>query len=72
MELIRFRKNCDFIASGIFAVGQLVCFYEIGLIAIREVSPPSAKGVHCARKRAFVYLLFQLTKHVDSYEIVLL
>ena len=55
------------------------CVYEIGLIAISEVSPPFGEEPWtCARNvwgrgqaRAFVYLLFQLTKNADSYEIVL-
>ena len=42
MELIRFRKNSDFIAVGIFEVENFRdrCVYEIGFIAIREMSPP--------------------------------
>ena len=39
VELIRFRKkNSDFIAVAIFV--KLENCYEIGLSAIREVSPP--------------------------------
>ena len=55
------------------------CVYEIGLIAIREVSPLFGEEPWtCARNawgrgqaRVFVYLLFQLTKNADSYGIVL-
>ena len=42
VELIRFRKNSNFIAVGLFELENFRdrCVYEIGLIAIREVSPP--------------------------------
>ena len=54
------------------------CVYEIGLIAIREVSPPfSEVPWMCAQNvwgrgqsRALVYLLFQLTENADNYGIV--
>ena len=41
VELIRFRKNIDFIDGGNFEVGNFRDrrVYEIGLIAIRDVSP---------------------------------
>ena len=47
VELIRFRKNIDFIDVGNFEVG--ISFrdrrvYEIGLIAIRDVSPLFCAG----------------------------
>ena len=45
---------------------------EIGLIAIREVSPPFGEEPcpYCVRTRYFVYFIFQLTKNADSYGIV--
>ena len=51
--------------------------YEIGLIAIRDVSPPFGgepwpwtRNAWGRGSMAFVYLLFQLTKYADSYGIV--
>ncbi len=73
VELIRFRKkNRDFIVVGIFEVRQLFCFcllnwahcYARGVATVRWIA------VHCARKRAFVYFIFQLTKNAGSYGIV--
>ena len=42
VQLIRFRKNIDFIDVGNFEVGNFRDrhVYEIGLIAMRDVSPP--------------------------------
>ena len=40
VELMRFRKNSDFIDIGNFEVG----IYEIGLIAIRDESPLTSSG----------------------------
>ena len=78
VELIRFRRNSDFIAVGTFEVENFRdrCVYEIGAIAIREMSPAFGEEPWwtCTRNargrgqaRAFVYLLFQLTKKADSY-----
>ncbi len=41
VQLIPFRKKIDFIDVGNFGVGNFRdrCVYEIGLIAIRDVSP---------------------------------
>ena len=46
VEIIRLRKNIDFIAVAKVQVGQ-----QFGLIAIREVSPPFGedRSVHCGR-----------------------
>ena len=38
VELIRLRKNIDFIAVETFQVGQQ--FMKLGSLSIREVSPP--------------------------------
>ena len=58
MELIRIRKNSDFIAVGIFEVGQLFCVYEIGLIAIHEVSPPFGEESYTALEQGLSFILF--------------
>ena len=66
-------KNSDFIAVGIFEVGQLLLFvYEIGLIAIREVSPPFGEEPCTALEQGLSFILFfrRLTKNADSYGIV--
>ena len=46
VELIRFRKNIDFIDVGNFEVGIYFrdCVYEIGLIATHDVSPLFCAG----------------------------
>ena len=57
VELIRFRKNSDFIAVGIFEVGQLFKTNEIRLIAIREVSPPLGDTIP-SKNIAFTQVFF--------------
>ena len=73
VELIRFRKKiATLLTLESLQWDNFFCVYEIGLIAIREVSLPfGEEPCNCARTRAFVYFIFQLTKNADSYGIVL-
>ena len=79
VELIRLRRKIATLLPAETLKLENFCdrrVYEIGLIAIRDVSPPfGAEPWTCARKalgrgsRAFFYLLFQLTKNADRYGI---
>ena len=81
VELIRFRKNSDFIAVCLFEVENFRdrCVYDIGLIAIRGVSPPFGEEPWtCARtsggswsSKGFRLFAFPANKERTHYRIVL-
>ena len=56
---IRFRKNSDFIAIGNLLSGTTFLFvYEIGLTAMREVSPSVSEEPCTAFEQGLSFILF--------------